>query len=245
MKALILAAGYATRLYPLTKDFPKPLLEVGGKTILDRLLEQVASIPQIDRVYLVTNSRFLRHFEAWRDQRPQRPPIDLIDDGTASNDDRRGAIGDIQFAIRARGIAEDLLICAADNILQFPLAGFAAAFRARPAPHICARYVEDIVARRRTGIVVLDADNRVLEFAEKPQHPKTCWGVPPLYLYPRPTLARIEQYLEAGGTPDAPGHFVEWLIRNEPVYAYRIEGSVLDIGNLESLEAARKVLGGG
>lgn len=244
MKALILAAGYATRLYPLTKDFPKPLLEVGGKTILDHLLDQVETIPEINGAFLVTNSRFAGHFKKWRVARGQHGalPIEIIDDGTTTNEGRLGAVGDIQLAIDSRRIDDDLFIGAADNILQFPLAEFVAAFRARRAPHICARHVEEISARRRTGIVVLDEENRVLEFAEKPQEPKSVWGVPPLYIYPRETLSRFAEYLATGGNPDAPGNFVEWLSQVEPVFAWKMRGSVLDIGNLESLEAARRQL---
>ncbi len=239
MKALILAAGYATRLYPLTKDFPKPLLEVGGQTILDHLLDQVTTIPEIDGICVVTNERFYHHFEAWKNSRPTDLPIELVNDGSTENENRLGAIGDIQLALDRCDLRDDLFIAAADNILLFPLKEFAAAFQARRAPHICARHVEELEARRRTGIVVLDDENRILEFQEKPREPKSAWGVPPLYLYPRETLPRIAEYLAQGGSPDAPGSFVEWLSRQEPVYAWKMNGSVLDIGNLESLEAAR------
>ncbi|RYD72813.1 MAG: hypothetical protein EOP84_22515 [Verrucomicrobiaceae bacterium] len=167
-------------------------------------------------------------------------PIELLNDGSTENEDRLGAIGDIQLALDRSHLQEDLFIAAADNILLFPLAEFAAAFRTRRAPHVCARHVEEIEARRRTGIVVLDGENRILEFQEKPREPKSSWGVPPLYLYPRETVPRIADYLTQGGSPDAPGSFVEWLSRQEPVYAWKMNGSVLDIGNLESLEAARR-----
>jgi glucose-1-phosphate thymidylyltransferase len=226
---LIIAAGYATRLYPLTVDFPKPLLEVGGRTILDHLLEQIEAIPGIDAVRLITNSRF---------------DVDIIDNGTVSNEDRLGAVGDIRFAVEARDIDDDLLVCAADNILLFPLADFVAAFRARPTAHVCVRAIEDVEDRRRRGIVLLADDDRVLEFEEKPEEPKSEWAVPPIYFYPRATLPRIREYLDAGGTADAPGHLVEWLCRVEPVYAYRIDGTVLDIGNHASLAEARRKLGG-
>src|SRR5688572_3465870 len=162
MKALILAAGYATRLYPLTKDFPKPLLEVGGKTILDHLLDQVAEIPEIDGICVVTNARFAPHFERWRTGRATAVPIELVNDGSTENENRLGAIGDIQLAIEGCGLRDDLFVAAADNILLFPLQEFVAAFRARRAPHVCARYVEELEARRRTGIVVLDEENRIL-----------------------------------------------------------------------------------
>ena len=241
MNALILAAGYATRLYPLTKDFPKPLLEVGGRTILDRLLDQLAAIPALGRIVLVTNRRFRPHFERWRLGRPDPRGVELLDDGTASNEDRLGALGDLRFALEQAHIEDDLLVTAADNILRFPLSAFAAAFRARRAVQVCVHVVDDLERRRRTGIAVLGADDRVLEFAEKPREPKSHWGVPPIYLFPSSALARLRAYLEAGGSPEAPGHFIEWLHRVEPVFAHRINGSILDIGTPESLEAARRL----
>ncbi|MHA3770005.1 nucleotidyltransferase family protein [Verrucomicrobiota bacterium sgz303538] len=240
MKALILAAGYATRLYPLTENFPKPLLEVGGRTILDRLLDQVAVIPEVDGVYVVTNSRFASHFDQWKATRRTNVPIEIIDDGSTENDNRLGAIGDIQLAIERCNLRDDLFVAAADNILLFSLEEFAAAFRKGRAPHVCARYLEDLAARQRTGIVVLDEDNRILEFQEKPREPKSTWGVPPLYLYPRETLPRFAEYLAQGGTADAPGNFIEWLSGVEAVYAWKMDGNVVDIGNLASLEAARE-----
>jgi len=242
MNALILAAGYATRLYPLTKDFPKPLLEVGGRTILDQLVDQLASIPSIDRIVLVTNHRFLPHFERWRLGRTSPKPVQLLDDGTTSHEDRLGALGDLRFALQQADLDDDLLVTAADNVLRFPLAEFVAAFQARRAVHVCVHVVEDLERRRRTGIAVLGADGRVLEFAEKPREPKTPWGVPPIYLFPPSALARLPEYLQAGGSPEAPGHFIEWLHRLEPVYAYRIAGTILDVGTPQSLEAARSLL---
>lgn len=245
MKALILAAGYATRLYPLTNNFPKPLLQVGDRTILDYLAEQMEGIAALTQIVLVTNHRFLPFFESWREARRSGRPVALLDDGTSSNDDRLGAIGDMRFALEHADLDDDLLVTAADNILQFPLADFVAAFQARPASHICVHRVEDPARCRRTGIVVLDKEDRVLEFAEKPAEPKTNWGVPPLYLFPRKTLLRLAAYLAEGGSTEAPGHFLEWLCRVEPVFAHRINGSILDIGTPQSLEAARKLFGKG
>ncbi len=240
MKALILAAGYATRLYPLTKDFPKPLLEAGGQTILDHLMGQLETIPALDHVFLITNHRFLPHFEAWRRRWVGTRKITLIDDGTTSNEDRLGAIGDLQFAVRQARIDDDLLVTAADNILEFPLMELASAFRACPTSHLCVHVVSDTERLRRTGVVVLDERNRVLEFAEKPREPKTQLAVPPIYLFPQRTLPRVSEYLAQGGSAEAPGHFIEWLFQREPVYAHRIQGTILDIGTPQSLEAARQ-----
>ena len=250
MKALVIAAGYATRLYPLTKNFPKPLLEVGGKTILDHLVDQIETIEEVDEVFLVTNHKFFGHFQDWAQERLSESRqthtgvgFEVIDDGTTSNEDRLGAVGDVQFSIDHRGIDDDLLVCAADNILQFPLAALASRFRKNPAAHICVREIVDPEDRKRRGIAVLGENDRVVDFKEKPEAPKSHWGAPPLYLYPKDSLGRVAEYLKSGGTADAPGHLLEWLHRVEPVFAYRIEGSVLDIGNPESLAVARAELG--
>ncbi len=238
MKAIILAAGYATRLYPLTKNFPKPLLEVGGKTILDHLIDQLKNIADIDDIYVVTNHRFHGHFTDWaRGNKAIRS--DILDDGTTSNDDRLGAVGDIQFVIEARDIADDVLILAADNILLFSLQNFVSTFKSNPASHIAVRHNPDYDDRKRRGNVQLDEDNRVLQFIEKPDRPISEWSASPVYVYPASILPRFKEYIANGGNPDAPGHFLEWLHACEAVYAYNIEGGVLDIGNRESLAEAR------
>ena len=249
MKALIIAAGYATRLYPLTQNFPKPLLEVGGKTILDRLVDQVKTVPEIDAICLVTNHRFRGHFQRWADNRMASARqnvqahtgvrLDILDDGTASNDDRLGAVGDIQFAIAAQNITDDLMVLAADNLLQFPLNDFVSAYRKNPSAHVCVRLIEDPEDRKRRGIALLDGDNRIVDFEEKPEQPKSKWAVPPFYIYPSDILPRIKDYLDAGGISDAPGHFLVWLHKHAPVYAYKIQGAIFDIGNHESLAEAR------
>jgi|WetSurMetagenome_2_1015567.scaffolds.fasta_scaffold231861_1 glucose-1-phosphate thymidylyltransferase len=241
MNALILAAGYATRLYPLTKDFPKPLLDIGGRTILDHLVDQLERIAVVSRIVLVTNRRFAPVFRAWQQARSASKPVEILDDGTACNEDRLGAVGDLRWAIQQVPLDNDLLVTAADNLLRFPLAEFVAAFQARRATQVCVHVVEDADRRRRTGIAVLGEEDRVLEFAEKPPEPKTHWAVPPIYAFPRRTLSQVSAYLDAGGSPEAPGHFIEWLCQKERVFAYRIQGSILDIGTPQSLEAARRL----
>lgn len=240
MNALILAAGYATRLYPLTQDFPKPLLEVGGRAILDHLVDQLESLAGLDSLWLVTNHRFFPHFEQWRARRPPRKPMHLLDDGTTRDDERLGAVGDLRFALGRVGLEDDLLVTAADNLPCFPLAEFVTTFQARRASLVCVHRVTDPERLRRTGVAVLDTEGRVVEFAEKPREPKSQWAVPPLYLFPRATLPRVSAYLDAGGSPEAPGHFLEWLCRVEPVYAWPATGPILDIGTPASLEVARR-----
>lgn len=243
MKAIVIAAGYATRLYPLTLNFPKGLLEVGGRAIVDYLMDQIESVPDVDEVYLVTNSRFAGHFERWAAGWNGRLDVDVIDDGTTSNDNRLGAVGDIRFAIGSRAITDDILVCGSDNLLGFRLKDLVADFHANPVAHICVGCVDDPDDRRRRGIAVLNADNRVVKFEEKPDQPDSCWGSAAIYVYPAATLKRFGEYVESGRTPDAPGHFVEWLCQVEPVYAHRIQGSAIDIGNPETLEQARREYG--
>lgn len=240
MKAVILAAGYATRLYPLTRDRPKALLEVGGRTILDHLVTQLDEISAVAGVVLVTNQRFTGQFEAWRAQRSGGKPVIVLDDGTHSNETRLGALGDLHLAIQKTTPDDDLLVAAADNLLGFRLADLVASFESRRVAHLCVHRVDDLARLRRTGVVVLDEDDRVREFAEKPTEPRSHWAAPPLYVFPRGSGTRLDRYLAEGGSPDAPGHFIAWLCQREPVQAFRTVGPVLDVGTPASLAAARR-----
>ncbi len=241
MKFLILAAGYATRLYPLTKNTPKPLLEVAGKSILERLLDKISVIDKIDHVYVVTNSRFSQAFEEWVGQYEYSKPLTVIDDGTTSNDNRLGAIGDIQYVIDQVDLLDDLMILAGDNLFDFDLRDFEQFFQEKNADVITAYEISDINLQRRVGIVELDPSARVLSFEEKPQEPKSSFGVPALYIYKQETLPLIKQYLDEGNNPDAPGHFIPWLIKHKPVFAFQFAGGWHDIGTLESYQEAQLV----
>lgn len=238
MKALILAAGYATRLYPLTENFPKPLLDVGGRTLLDRLADGLAGWPGLRGAVLVSNRRFAGRFTEWSRSRPDFP-VRVLDDGSLCNEDRLGAVGDIAFALREADLADDLIVAAADNLFDFPLAELEAAFRRTGGNGLLVHRVADPARRRRTGIAELGPDLRVTGFREKPAEPRSEWGVPPLYVLRKETLARIPEYLASGGSPDAPGHLVEWLVPRVPFHAVPAPGAVYDIGTLESLAACR------
>ena len=189
---------------------------------------------------MVTNRRFYGHFADWaRRWEDSHLPIHILNDGTTSNDDRLGAVGDIQFAIEARAIADDVLVLAADNILLFSLQKLVDTFKSNLVSHVAVRHNPDYDDRKRRGNVQLDKDNRVLRFIEKPDRPISEWSASPVYIYPASILPRFEEYIASGGNPDAPGHFVAWLHTCETVYGYDIEGGVLDIGNRESLAEAR------
>ena len=243
MKALILAAGYATRLYPLTIDCPKGLLPIGEKTILDYLMAEIATIDEIDEVHLVSNHRFHAHFERWaegarRRYAPKR--LFIWDDGTTSDADKLGAIGDMQYVIERAKIDDDLLVAVSDNLFNFSLRRFIDDFRAHGRDTILAAHLADINLLRRFAVAALDGERRVLELVEKPQEPMTDIGVYALYLYRRDTLPLIRRYLDEKNSPDSPGHLPEWLHKRREVRAYLFEGECVDIGTPESYEEIQR-----
>ncbi len=241
MKALLLAAGYATRLYPLTKNFPKPLLEVAGKTIMDRILEKIEAVDEVDTVYVVTNHVFSGHFSGWANTVKTGKKIIIIDDGTSTNETRLGAVGDIRLVIEQEQIKDDLMILAGDNLFDFSLPDFVDFFYTASTDCISCHVIDDVERIKRTGVVELDEDGRVLGFQEKPEEPKSNLGVPPFYIYRRETLPLLSEFLDAGNNGDAPGHFVPWLLTRKPVCAYRFEGTRYDIGTLASYEEVKAV----
>ncbi|HYH04272.1 MAG TPA: nucleotidyltransferase family protein [Bacillota bacterium] len=233
MKAIILAAGYATRLYPLTKNKPKPLLEVNGKTILEHILDKVAKVSIVDEVFIVTNSRFFGQFQTWVGQYLCPFTIKVLDDGTTDNTNRLGAIADLQLVIEQEKLDDDLLILAGDNLFDFELSDFVAFFGKKPFDMITTHELLDLDQLRRTGVIEVDTDYRVTSFVEKPQEPWSNLAVPPFYIYRRDTLPLIRQYLDEGQNPDAPGNFIPWLLTKKAVYAYKFEGERYDIGTVE------------
>jgi glucose-1-phosphate thymidylyltransferase len=241
MKCILLAAGYATRLYPLTKTVPKSLLIVGSRTILDRILEKVERIGPVDEIILVTNAFFRNHFERAARSFCSRKRLTVVSDGSTCNDDRLGAIADLHFAIQERSLDEDLLVLAGDNLFDFELSDFVNFFIRISADCVTTHQIMDIEALKRTGVIELTADGRILTFQEKPRNPKTRWAVPPFYLYRRETLPLIKEYLDSGGNPDAPGNLIPWLIERRPVFAYAFEGNRYDIGSLESYSKVQEL----
>jgi glucose-1-phosphate thymidylyltransferase len=239
MKCVLLVAGYATRLYPLTRSLPKPLLEVGGRPILDWILEKALKVELLDEIILVSNSRFLGAFEGYLEKRKLPLRASCLDDGTTDNEHRLGAIADLALAIERRGLEDDILVLAGDNLFDFELSDFAAFFAAKGADCITTHALDDLEALRRTGVIELGADGRVLSFEEKPREPRSRFAAPPFYLYRRETLPLLREYLATGGNPDAPGNFLPWLLARKPVYAYRFEGRRYDIGTIESYEEVR------
>lgn len=238
MKCLILAAGYATRLYPLTENFPKPLLKVQGKTILDWLLEDIDGAGVVDGYIVISNHKFADHFRAWADN--HKLPITVLNDGTQSNETRLGAVRDIQFAIEELGLQDDLLVIAGDNLLDFSLRSFIRYFQKKQTTCIMRYWEQSEEKLHKTGVAVVDEADRILEMEEKPAVPKSHWCTPPFYIYKASDVGFVKTGIENGCGVDAPGSFIAWLSTQTTVHAYEMPGKRYDIGNLESYEKVQK-----
>ena len=241
MKCILLCAGYATRLFPLTQNFPKALLEVGGRAILDYTLDEVNSINEIDNIYLVTNAKYTPHFEEWAKSKNNIKPITVFNDGTTNNDDRLGAIGDMQFTIEKAGIDDDILVLATDNLFTFKLKDFVEFYKTKNAPSVCVREEDDINLLKRVGVAKLDEDMRIVDFVEKPAEPQSKYAVYAEYIYPKNVLPMIKTYLEEGNSCDAPGNLVAYMYKRLPTYAYAFNGVCYDVGTHEALAQVNEI----
>lgn len=245
MQAIVLAAGYATRLYPLTKDFPKALLSVGGKPMLDHLVEELDLLDELTDIHVISNHRFYPHFVQWAQTHKVRK-LRIHDDGTSDDDNKLGAIGDIDFVMKTANIHEDCLIVAGDNFLRIDLNAFVQAYHAHPdAALLLSQRIKDMEVLRRFGVAQAATDGRVLSLEEKPAQPKSDLGVFALYAYPKEVMALIPQYLQEGNSPDAPGHFPAWLLKEDhaKVYTFITEMPCYDIGTHASLKLVRSLYG--
>ncbi len=239
MKAIILAAGYATRLYPLTKNKPKPLLTVGRKTIADHLVQKLGDIKEIDTIYIVTNQKFYGVIEDWLKTVKSTKKIILENDGSTTNDDRLGAIGDIRLAINRQKIDDDMIVLAGDNMFDWGLKGFGDFAKKVPESFSIGAY--DIGDKKKAniyGVVEVDGKGDMTNFLEKPQDPPTSLIATGIYYFPKGKLGLIEEFLKAGDEKDAPGHFVQWLSKRQEVRCYIFKGVWYDIGDLESYRRA-------
>jgi len=238
LKALILAGGYATRLYPLTRDRPKHLLEVDGRPLLELLLERLP-LGELDAVYVVTNAKFADRFREWAESYPT--DVIVLDDGTTSDEDRLGAIGDLQLVIESEGIDDDLIVAAGDSIFTERLDDFARFGRERDAAAIAVYDVGDLEAMKQLSSIGVDADSRLVTFEEKPEQPESTLAGIALYFYPRAILPLVGEYLAEGNNPDQPGRLIGWLYERTPVYAWRVPGRWFDIGTPETLAEAERL----
>lgn len=238
MKCLILAAGYATRLYPITENYPKPLLEVNGKAILDWLVDDIATAKLVDEYIVISNHRYAHHFHTWAATKKMR--ITVVDDGTISNETRFGAVKDIQFAIDQLGLDDEMLVIAGDNVLDFSLVKFIHYAMRRNTTCIM-RYFEPSVQKlSKSGVLEIDDEDRVLSMEEKPVFPKAPWCCPPFYYYTRNDAKQVQKAIESGINTDAPGSFIAWLCKQNVVHAMEMQGKRFDIGNLESYAKIRE-----
>jgi glucose-1-phosphate thymidylyltransferase len=236
VKAIVLAAGYATRLYPLTQTIAKPLLPVGGRPMLDHILDRIGGVAEVDAVHVVTNRKFAESFRRWAEGKP----VSVHDDGTRSEDDRLGAIGDIRFVIDAAGLdGDDLLVIAGDNLFDFEVAGYVDWWHGKgEASAVALHDVGDLELVRRYGVVSLAGDERIVSFEEKPERPRSTLAATAAYIYHRRHVPLLRRYLDEGNSPDQPGRFVAWLCTRAPVYGYTFEGDWWDIGDETQLLAA-------
>ena len=240
MKALILAAGYSTRLYPLTENKPKPLLEVGSKTILERILEKLKLISEISDIYVVTNHRFYDHFRIWLNHYPYHKSIKLIDDGTLSNDQRLGAVGDINFVLKEEDINDDLLVVAGDNLFGFSLQHFLDFYNKKKKSVVAFHDLKDIAkVRGKYGVGILNS-SKILRFDEKPLQPKSSLAATACYIFNKNDLQLVEKSIEQDRA-DNPGDLVNFLVQESEVHGFVFKEPWFDVGSFESLEEAQRV----
>lgn len=243
MKTIVIAAGYATRLGELTRNFPKPLLQIGRSTILGRMLDDIDTIPEIDGHIIVTNHRFAPFFEEWSLQQHYSKPVTILDDGTETNETRLGAVCDLLFALERFGIDDDLLVVAADNILEFSFRGFVSYALSKGTSCIMCHHEPEVYKLQRTGVIEVDADMRVLQMQEKPEVPVSHWAVPPFYVYLRKDLDLVRHAIENGCGKDAPGNLAHYLVDRTTLHAWPMPGGRFDIGSLDTYEEAKKKYG--
>ncbi len=242
MKALILAAGYATRLYPLTKDYPKPLLSVRDKPIITYIVDKLRTLEEVNEIIIITNSKFISQFRIWRKELKIKKPLKLIDDLTSGLDDRRGAIGDMFFAINKENIKEDLLVIGGDNLFDGNLKKFLSFTKAKPgSPVIGAYNIRMRLKAKKYGVVKLDKTNRIIDFQEKPKSPKSTLAAMCLYYFPKEKLKLIEEYdCSKAKKCDAAGFYIDWLRKKVPVYGFIFDGRWYDIGSHKYYNEAKE-----
>lgn len=241
MKNIVIAAGYATRLGELTKNFPKPLLKIGDSTILGRMLDDIDCIPEIDEHIIITNHKFAPVFEEWAGKQHYAKPVTIVDDGTETNETRLGAVCDLLFAIDTLQIDDDLLVVAADNLLFFSFQEFVDFAREKGTSCIMCHEQPSVEKLQRTGVVELDENKRVLGMEEKPQVPKSHWAVPPFYIYLKKDMGLVRHSVENGCGKDAPGNLAHYMVEHTVMHAWPMSAGRFDIGSLDTYyEAVEK-----
>ena len=244
MKVIILAAGYATRLYPLTLNQPKPLLKVVGKPRIEHVLDNLSPIQGIDHVYVVTNAKFAGHFQQWSEgyrAAEDKPDISIINDGTTDDSNKLGAIGDLHLVLTREQIDDDIFVVAGDNLFSQSLEEFGEFCRGKNAPVVAVYDVGELEQIKKYNAIEIDQDDRITFFEEKPQQPKSTLTAIALYYYPQASLPLIYQYISEGNNPDQPGRLVQWMYQRTPFYVWRVPGIWYDVGSKETLEEANRI----
>ena len=243
MKCIILAAGYATRLYPVTENFPKPLLKVKDKTILDWLVDDLINLKKIDEFVIVSNHKFINYFNEWKNNK-KISNVTILDDGSICNEKRCGAVLDIVFAIEKLHLDDDLLIIAGDNVLDFSLNKFIGYFEEKKTSVIMRYYEENLEKIKKSACVSFDSNEKVLEMVEKPTNPNSHWCVPPFYIYKKDDIDFIKDAIKSGCNKDTPGSLVSWLCQKSIFYTMEMPGKRYDIGTVESYNKVNKIYKG-
>lgn len=248
MKLIVLAAGYATRLYPLTLTRPKPLLPVAGKPMMEHVLKSLGPIREIDRVFVVTNSKFADQFEEWARAYgtiPGRPAFTIVNDGSTDDRNKLGAIGDLHLVLTKEKVNDDIIVVAADNLFSATLEGFGDFIRQKSAPVLGVYDVGDLEEVKKYNAITVDSAGRITFFEEKPKAPASTLTGIALYYYPRPVLELVHRYISEGNNPDQPGRLIQWLYPRAAVYTWRVPGLWYDIGSKEALEEANRIFAAG
>ena len=244
MKVITLAAGYATRLHPLTLTQPKPLLPVAGKPMIEYVLDNLAPIGGLDHIYVVTNSKFARHFQEWADlYRATKAKLDftIVNDGSTDDTNKLGAIGDLRLVLTRQHVDDDIIVVAGDNLFSEKLTDYGRVCREKKTPVLAVYDVGELEQIKKYNAITIDGEGRIVFFEEKPKNPTSTLTGIALYHYPRSTLPLIEQYIAEGNNPDQPGRLVQWLYPRLPVYTWKVPGLWFDIGSKESLEEANRI----
>ena len=244
MRVIILAAGYATRLYPLTLTRPKPLLPVAGKPMIEYVLDNLAPIGGLDRIYVATNAKFAQQFQEWSDgYRAAKAKLDftIVNDGSTDDTNKLGAIGDIHYVLKTQHVADDLIVVAGDNLFSEKLEGFGRFCREKQAPVVAVYDVKELEQVKKYNSLGLAPDGHITFFEEKPKAPTSTLTAIALYYYPRSTIPLINQYIAEGNNPDQPGRLIQWLYPRVPVYTWTVPGLWFDIGSKETLEEANRI----
>jgi glucose-1-phosphate thymidylyltransferase len=244
MKIIILAAGYATRLYPLTLTRPKPLLPVAGKPMIDHVLDNLVPIGGIDQIYIVTNAKFASQFEKWsEDYRTHKTPLKftIVNDRSTDDTNKLGAIGDLHLVLSREKVDDDIIVVAGDNLFSQSLEDFGKFAREKNAPVLAVYDVGNLEEIKKYNSITIDAQGKITFFEEKPRNPASTLTGIALYYYPRASVPMIRKYIAEGNNPDQPGRLIQWLYPRQPVYTWRVPGLWYDIGSKESLEEANRV----